>query len=216
MQGIADDETADGNLRRPVNTYSFKPHTRRFLQLVLHGHDEEAESLLKDHPEIAVDRNASHETPLHWLSVENMGNAVDILVRHGADVNARDHYGDSVLMDAASLGLTDIMKVLLVNKADPMYRHPHSQETALHTAARHSPNGEVVDLLIAHGADINARNHLGETPLHEAAAFSNIPVAVQLLANGADRKARNEVGATPSECLPLDAPQELKAQLQSA
>ena len=48
------------------------------------------------------------------------------------------------------------------------------------------------------GADVNARDERGWTPLHRAAAFSKTPaVLAALLRNGADPNARDTDGVTP-------------------
>jgi ankyrin repeat protein len=51
---------------------------------------------------------------------------------------------------------------------------------------------------LAAGADINARDSVGSTPLHGAAKYSKTPVVIEvLLAAGADVNARNVFGGAP-------------------
>ena len=69
--------------------------------------------------------------------------------------------------------------------------------TALHRAAG---DGNLVEIrnLIANGANVNARNRNGETPLHSATASNdNVEVIKFLVANGADVNAQDEWGGMP-------------------
>ena len=72
--------------------------------------------------------------------------------------------------------------------------------TPLHCAARESHN-EIAELLIAKGADVNAKDRQGMTPLHFAAIKRHnkeIKEIVELLiAKGADVNAKTDDGGTP-------------------
>lgn len=57
-----------------------------------------------------------------------------------------------------------------------------------------------LDLLIKRGANINATNNLGKTPLHVAAWNGNFTATEILLKNGADRTLKDDDGATPLDC----------------
>jgi len=71
--------------------------------------------------------------------------------------------------------------------------------SSLHTAAVWN-HPERADRLLAAGMNVNARGHLGGTPLHWAARNGHFDVALVLLAHGADRTALDAFGRTPA-CL---------------
>ena len=74
--------------------------------------------------------------------------------------------------------------------------------TPLHFAAQHSKDPAVVQALLAHGANLNAKTKTdaGYTPLHAAAAFNpNLEVLQALLAAGADPNVRDDANQTPLE-----------------
>ncbi len=56
---------------------------------------------------------------------------------------------------------------------------------------------EIVELLIASGADINAKDGKERTPLHFAAEEGESDVAAELMRLGADVNARDIIGRTP-------------------
>jgi len=57
----------------------------------------------------------------------------------------------------------------------------------------------MVKLLLARGADVNARMPDSRTPLHLAAAYGTRPVLLELLAVGADYEALDEFGCSSLE-----------------
>lgn len=65
--------------------------------------------------------------------------------------------------------------------------------TALHTAAIHCVGPEVISALVDTGADVNARDQYGGTPLHFATCIETIDA---LLAAGADPLVQDDVGNT--------------------
>jgi len=74
--------------------------------------------------------------------------------------------------------------------------------TLLHFAAEHSSsNGvQILEMLLANGAKVDARNHIHQTPLFSAVIYDNVPGTKVLLAHGAEVNARQDGGMTPLHC----------------
>lgn len=75
------------------------------------------------------------------------------------------------------------------------------------------PDSGLIALLLAAGADVNARNAYGQPPLHLAAYYGYESIVEQLLAAGANLRTRNlhgrfaaEVAATPALAARLKPP----------
>ena len=93
-----------------------------------------------------------------------------------------------------------MIEVLIQSGADIEARKDYMGWTALHDAARFSNWPWIVEFLLNHGADIQARDDSGNTPLHLAVGFFHDPEVVELLLeHGADMEARNDAGQTACE-----------------
>lgn len=96
-------------------------------------------------------------------------NVVDIksLVAHGANLNAQNPYtGETPLFDALNRDLgIEIIKELITPQNINL--GPKGGSTPLHEAAEKN-HVDIVRFLIQHGANKNALNRLGESPLHVA------------------------------------------------
>jgi len=89
--------------------------------------------------------------------------AVQLLLAHGAAVDARDAAGDTALLVAARRGAVGVVDRLLTAKADPNVVDARGGTPLLLAAATGSERA--VTLLLDHGADAGARNAQGLSAL---------------------------------------------------
>jgi ankyrin repeat protein len=121
---------------------------------------------------------------------------VRLLIAHGANPNERTKAGLTPLWEAAQSGDTPEVEAFLDGGADPNARDNVMGMTALMWAGRKRQTA-MVQSLIAHGADVNAKSKGGMTVLMHAASGGSPPVVQLLLAHGAEVKAReHEKGYT--------------------
>ncbi len=119
------------------------------------------------------------------------------LLEHGADVNARDEWGDTPLHVAAEHQNPETVLVLLDRGAKIEAADTYG-DTALHNAAQHDKI-QIVAILLKRGADPNAENRKGETPVHEAARYASLDSLKILVNEGGDISKRTATGATVLE-----------------
>ena len=120
------------------------------------------------------------------------------LIKEGANVNAVNKYGWTVLMQAAYFGKVDAAKTLIEAGAD-VNAKSNDGWTALMEAA-HNGNVEMVKILIEEKADVNAKMtagvDTGQTALMVAAWFGKVDAVKALIESGADVNAKRPDGQT--------------------
>eukprot|EP00803_Ostreobium_quekettii_P010437 evm.model.scf_4.6 EVM.evm.TU.scf_4.6 scf_4:158669-197053(-) len=107
-------------------------------------------------------RDADRDTPLHETSWSNHIGVAEVLVKAGANLEARRRGGDTPLLLTARRDSPHVAEVLAEGGADTEARTTAGNFTALMIAAGEGYL-EVVKVLVAHGADVSARNEEGET-----------------------------------------------------
>jgi ankyrin repeat protein len=136
---------------------------------------------------------------LHEAATLDAADRVGALLDAGAHVDARSPDGFTPLQLAAYFGAPAAAALLIERGAhvDAVADNPQ-QVTALHAAVagRHP---EVVRLLLAAGAQPDARQHGGWTPLLAAAQHGDAEMVEALLDAGADPTAANDEGVRPAE-----------------
>jgi cytohesin len=159
------------------------------------------------------ERGIHGESALHWAAVKGNTEAVLLLLKAGADVTAKVEYPALDLdmrygntPNAIVMKLKDLQSLESQRQARLAGRSiqiaVHSKlailvgDTPLHSASLWG-HGEIVKILLSHGAVINAKNHFGQQPLHYACVFRSKEVVKILLDAGADANAKDDDGHTP-------------------
>ena len=142
-------------------------------------------------------------TPLIIAAHNGHLNSVKILLRYGADIEARGTLkiqndvieGCTPLWAAASAGHLDVVKLLIKRKADVDGRASKGS-TPLRVAA-HDGHLDVVRCLVERGADVNTRIYDDEsTPLMVACSWGHSSVATYLINKGAIMDLQDKDGKT--------------------
>lgn len=139
------------------------------LEAAAIGDLERLRALLDEDPSLANAWSDDGFTPLHYAAFFGQPEAAKLLIERGADLEARSTNREFAL-DAAPL----------------------------HSAVAARERG-TIEVLLDAGADVNAVQHGGFTPLLEAAQTGQADVVELLLERGADPDAKLEDGRTATD-----------------
>jgi hypothetical protein len=141
--------------------------------------------------------------------------SVRAALRAGASPDARDKYGETLLIQAIENNRESVVRLLLksganVNLPDtklgdtPLIRASYTNDTWADSGAR--PLTALVRLLLLNRADPNRRNKAGETALTLAANLGHSDIVAALLKSGANFRLRNKQGLTPLKLASIPVP----------
>ncbi|PIC53240.1 hypothetical protein B9Z55_003026 [Caenorhabditis nigoni] len=147
------------------------------LEACARGHLPVAQTLLKHHARIDV-FDEMGRTALHLAAFNGHLSIVHLLLQHKAFVNSKSKTGEAPLHLAAQHGHVKVVNVLVQDHGASLEAITLDNQTALHFAAKFGQLA-VSQTLLALGANPNARDDKGQTPLH-LAAENDFPDVVKL------------------------------------
>jgi ankyrin repeat protein len=108
-------------------------------------------------------------TPLIFASgIDDNIEVISLLLKHGADIEAKNKHGSTALHYASRNGCDNVIKVLLHPQIEGVVGANINSvnnygNTPLHHALKKHRNIDVVNLLLASGADMEIKNNNGKT-----------------------------------------------------
>ena len=214
--------------RKPIPTYS--PKSNSLHEAVYKGDIERVRFLIDNGADVNEKGNNKksskylyNDTPLFWLRKGDIETA-KLLIKHGADVNARSSFNARFGESLESIGPTPLATAI---KKDDEKMAKLLIEKGVNVGKDYllyAKSFEIAKILIENGADVNAKNKSGYTPLHFAKKSElaklliengadvnagkgtvgvplydtyNIKTAKLLIENGADVNAKSRYGNTP-------------------
>ncbi|KAH6988897.1 ankyrin repeat-containing domain protein, partial [Ilyonectria sp. MPI-CAGE-AT-0026] len=108
-------------------------------------------------------------TPLNWACLRGDRAGVELLLQWNADPNITDLNGKSPIHQATDHGHAAIARCLILCNVAPEVLNQGNvwEETALHIAAFYGHVDNVI-FLVEQGADLEAVDEVGETPIFKA------------------------------------------------
>lgn len=165
------------------------PRVRALAKAAGKGKIKKIEQLVTDG--VSVNSKGTKDaTPLFW-AMSNF-NGFKRLLELGADPNVVFGDGGSVMHWAVTAKDERMLKAALAHGGNPNLRAGHYGETPLFDALSMGIN--VIETLLAAGADINAKAKDGDTPVIVAAGVARFELVHKLLERGADYSIKDGIG----------------------
>lgn len=187
------DEGADVNQLRSNGTNAL--HLAADL-----GHAQCLEILLNApnaDPNIKICVREKESTALHLAADEGNVECVTLLLSKGADAKVKNHRGFTPLHLAARTSSLECVELLLRDGNAEANTEDFDHRTPLHAAIGKADSAfDIIELLISWGANVNAKDVYGFTPLH-LAALDGLAHCVELLIyHGADVTTKSRKGTS--------------------
>jgi ankyrin repeat protein len=177
------------------------------------GDVKKIKDLLASDPKLVNDKDKNGDTPLHQAALHGQFAAAQALIAAGADVNAKNNYPPFVPDDIGKEFSTNNHQdpvILLHSQASNTTNALNTQGvtsnqlkngyTPLDLAEFASAHSKLVQLLVEHGADVNARAASGATPLFWAVMRDQKDDVKFLLDHGANPNIPDTYGDTILDC----------------
>lgn len=176
------------------------------------GDLKKVQEILAADPKALDSQDGNGDTALHQAALHGQYKVAEALIAAGANVNLKNSYPPFKPEDlgqffASSNHVDPIMLLHASNRSDAANTHQVSEQdirnngyTPLALAEFASDHNKMVQLLVAHGADVNLRGYTGATPLFWAVLRDEKDDEKFLLDHGADPNVANAFGDTPLIC----------------
>jgi ankyrin repeat protein len=193
-------------------------HPKPLYYSVLCGFYDLVKHLAIKHPQHVNAIWGRYRYPLFAALSKGRLEVAELLLEHGANVNARETTGETVLLQLLSQSSSrprlallsphnlvkyerpvEVAQLLVRNNADVNYQGDDGK-TPLHLLSESQIDEagvlNLALLLLKHGAELNTRDKDNETPLHLAVGRDRTKLAEILLEHGADATAEDNKGRT--------------------
>lgn len=151
--------------------------------------------------DVSVESNENGVTALHWAAKRGKKNIVAKLLDHGVNPNSVTHETNQTPLLWAASGGKDTPQRIRIALVESITRPPIKDYI------------EIINTLIAHGANVNHTTSLKFTPLHWALAYYNRDLARILIRHGADAHIKSDDGFIPLEMIQKEGDRQMLAEI---
>jgi ankyrin repeat protein len=135
-------------------------------------------------------KNNYGDTPFMTAARNGDIETIKILMSKGVSINVKDGKGNTILIEAISRNNEEMVKFLLENGANVNVRDMwmSKRKSAIMLAVENYMPIEIIEMMIAKGAELNIKDDDGNTVLLIAVQRNNIAAVKLLVEKGAEKK----------------------------
>jgi len=179
----------------------------RIHEAVKAGVLEDVRSLLENSPQLARIPDENGMTPLHWASISGRRDIAELLIKKGADINAKDKWGLTPLSRANQLGHREVVNLLLEHGVQLPGDLREIQKFAHYAAVK--GHVKLFEQLMQRSKETNLKNLEGGSFLHSAAEGGSREIAERLLEEGIPVDQKDRYGWTALHVAALNGHQNI-------
>lgn len=197
-----DNESISNLLISKGANFEIKVGANSYLNIAANmGKSKSVSLLLSKNMDVNI-RGENGDTPIMGASRGRYHSLVNYLIKNGADVNLPNSNGDTPLSVSVSQLDKDNIKSLLNAGANTEIKNSFGNPLILEACkvdafANQKIAFDIIELLLAKNANINASNKYGNTPLAYAINRKNNKLIQFLIEKGADPSGKDPNGNTP-------------------
>src|SRR5487761_2299708 len=162
------------------------------------GDVKKVKELLQTDPKLVSSKDKDGDTPLHVAALHGQVQVAQVLLDAGADVNAKNNYAPFLPDDLSKVYSTNNHQdpVILLSATGVDTRDTQNGYTPLDLCIFSVKHKDLVQMLVAKGANVNAQASSGATPLFWAVMRDQKDDVQFLLDHGANVNAATAYGDT--------------------
>ena len=169
-----------------------------FMEAMFWRHMDLDSALISSQPKLGL-KAWDGRSELHYAAFSGNIRLLRYLKDQGQDLQAVDKQGNNALLIAVQLKHPDAVQQLISYKCNVNQINSKGVSCLELGLGFDDEDTEILEMLLKTGVDVNSRNSLGSTALHEAVNRNQANKIKLLLKAGADVKLKDEQGRTPAE-----------------
>lgn len=199
QKGLFDAQGAAESVAAPLGLDVSKLKRRALVKLMetscIYGDVDTVRALTEAGCSPCMALDSMQRQPIHQAAAHGQVGVCELLLDLGVPVNVRDASEETPLHHGAYRNHLEVCRLLLQRGAD-VNALRCGENSVLHMGITKNANVQLVALLIAAGATVDARNAQGYTVLHEAVRSGAVHLLTMLAEAGASVKAFTKYGHT--------------------